>query len=222
MAVLFSIVMLLIFAACVGFAFTEGLWSNAVRFVNVVTAALLAMSFFEPVAKLLDEQVNDSYTYFWDFLALWVLFVVFMLIFRLLTNSISRVKVRFMGIVDRIGGGAFAVLTGWVVLAFTMTTLHTAPLAEKFWDGAFDYNTTMLLVGPDRQWLSLFTCLSEGSFSRGLAEEEYAQYGATPAEPLTVFDRHLTFMPRYAERRAAVEKLADSGSFRTAGPAPKR
>jgi len=222
MAFLFSLLLFLIFAVCGGFAFTEGLWSNAIRLINVVTAALLAMNFFEPVAQLLDEQVNDSYTYFWDFLALWGLFVVFMLIFRLLTNSISRVKVRFMGIVDRIGGVAFAVLAAWVMLSFTMTTLHTAPLAEKFWNGAFDYETPMLLVGPDRQWVLFFTYVSQGSFSRGLADEELAQYGASPAEPLAVFDRQREFMRRYAQRRATVEKMADSGAFRTDGPAPKR
>jgi len=222
MAFTFSIVMLLIFAACVGFTFAEGLWSNAVRLINVVTAAILAMSFFEPVAKLLDESVGDSYTYFWDFIALWGLFALFIVIFRVLTDTMSRVKVRFMTIVDRIGSVVLAVLMGWVMLGFTMTTLHTAPLAEKFWGGAFDYNTTMLLVGPDRQWLGFFTHLSRGSFSRGLAEEEFARYRASAAEPLAVFDPPpSTFMPTYASRRKAVQGMADSGSFRTTA-APKR
>jgi len=221
MAFTFSLVMLLIFAACVGFTFAEGLWSNAVRLINVVTAAILAMNFFEPVAKLLDESVDDSYTYFWDFIALWGLFALFMVIFRVLTDTMSRVKVRFMTIVDRIGSVVLAVLIGWVMLGFTMTTLHTAPLAEKFWGGAFDYESNMLLVGPDRRWIVFFTYLSGGSFSRGLAEDESDKYQPDPSNPTAEFDRGHTFMRRYADRRKAVEGLANTGSFRVNG-APKR
>jgi hypothetical protein len=217
----FAIAMLLIFAACVGFTFGEGLWSNAVRLINVVTAAILAMSFFEPVAKFLDESVGDSYTYFWDFIALWGLFAAFVVIFRVATDTMSRVKVRFMTIVDRIGSVVLAVLVGWFMLGFAMTTLHTAPLAENFWQGAFDYNSEMLLVGPDRRWIVFFTYLSGGAFSRSLAENEFDAYRADPSHPVAEFDRDHTFMSRYAERRKAVQGLADSGSFRTTSP-PKR
>ena len=42
MSVLFSMLLLLVVVACVGFAFTEGLWSNLIRFINVVTAAIVA------------------------------------------------------------------------------------------------------------------------------------------------------------------------------------
>ena len=39
---LLPLLLLLIFAAAVGFLYPEGMWSNAVRLINVVTAALLA------------------------------------------------------------------------------------------------------------------------------------------------------------------------------------
>ena len=42
----------IILAVCVGFLFRDGLWSNAIRLVNVVFAGLLAMNFYEPAGQL--------------------------------------------------------------------------------------------------------------------------------------------------------------------------
>ena len=46
---------LLILGVCVGFLFRDGLWSNAIRLVNVVFAGLLAMNFYEWLANCHDE-----------------------------------------------------------------------------------------------------------------------------------------------------------------------
>ncbi len=226
MTLILPLLLLLILAACVGFTFAEGLWSNAIRLINVVTAGLLAMNFFEPLARWI-ESLGDlfaSFTYFLDFISLWGLFFVFMLVFRQLTSMVSRVKVRFMSIVDRIGSVVLSLVVGWVMVAFTLTTLHTAPLAEKFLFGAFDYQSTMFLVGPDRQWIVFFTSLSRGSFSRTLAEGQYGEYGASASDPVAEFDRGKKFMTNYALRRAALESAAESsGSPRVnAGSTPKR
>jgi len=226
MTLILPLLLLLILAACVGFAFAEGLWSNAIRLINVVTAALLAMNFFEPLARWIESWGDffASITYFLDFIALWGLFFVFMIVFRQLTNMMSRVKVRFMAIADRIGSGILAFLVGWVMVSFTLTTLHTAPLAEKFLFGAFDYESRMFLVGPDRQWIVFFTSVSRGSFSRTLGEDEYGTYGASAAEPVAEFDRAHKFMPNYALRRAALQQAAESaGTPRVSpGSAPRR
>ena len=60
--------MLIVMLACFGWSYPDGLWSNAIRLVNTITAALLATNFFEPVAQWLDNKVSASYTYLWDFL----------------------------------------------------------------------------------------------------------------------------------------------------------
>ena len=226
MTLILPLLLFLVLAACVGFTFAEGLWSNAVRLINVVTAALLAMNFFEPLARWIESWGDffASITYFLDFIMLWGLFFDFMVVFRQLTNMMSRVKVRFMAIVDRIGSVVLSLLVGWVMVAFTLTTLHTAPLAEKFLFGAFDYQSTMFLVGPDRQWIVFFTSVSRGPFSRALAENEYGEYGASAAEAVAEFDRPKKFMPNYALRRAALESAAESaGTPRVSpGSTPKR
>jgi hypothetical protein len=169
------------------------MWSNAIRLINVVTAALLATNFFEPVARWLDHWQPSS-TFVADFLALWVLFALFAGGLGELTSRVSRVKVRFLKIADQIGSGVLALWIGWVIVCFTMMTLHTAPLSRTFLFGGFKAESHMFLgLAPDRRWLGFMRKMSRGTFCRSAAIEE--------------FDPQADFMPKYASRR---EKVADT------------
>ena len=137
--------------ACIGFLYPDGMWGNAIRLINVIIAALLAMNFFEPLARLL-EGWWPSWTYCWDFIALWGVFTLSIVVLRTVTDLVSRVKVRFLKIVDQIGSAGFAALIGWVMVCFTLTTLHTAPLGQTFLFGAFQAGKPMFLgiMSPDQ------------------------------------------------------------------------
>ncbi len=199
--IVFPILLIVIWLICVAFLYTEGMWSNAIRLVNVVTAALLAFNFWEPLARWL-EGLYSPMTYFYDFIALWAIFCVSYLVFSLATGFVSKVRVRFKAIVDRVGGMFFAAWVGWVIVCFATATLHTAPLAEHFLFGGFKYEERMLFgTAPDRLWLSFVQRLSRGPFSRSLGEGEKA-----------VFDPDQLFIDTYAERRAAYEEHLSSAS----------
>ena len=151
------------------------MWSNAIRLINVVTAALLATNFFEPAGPMVGRLGRPT-TYVWDFLALWGLFAVLMMIFRLATDQVSRVKVRFLKVADRIGSGVLSVWIGWVMICFTMMTLHTAPLARNFLFGGFQPEERMFLgLAPDRQWLGFMQKMSMGAFCRSATRRGVAQ-----------------------------------------------
>jgi hypothetical protein len=197
MSWLLPALMFLILFACVAMCYADGLWSNAVRLINVVTAGLLATNFFEPLADWLDGM-QPTYTYFWDFLSLWGLFFLIMGVMRLLTDSVSKVKVRFLKIVDRIGSGAFALWIGWVMVCFTLMTLHTAPLSRNFMFEGFqtgNENRMILGLAPDRQWLSFMSRMAQGAFCRS---------------ELNDFDPNATFLPKYAQRRSNLEKQVEA------------
>ena len=68
-----SIILFAIFVCCIATLWTEGMWGNAIRLINVVTAALLATNYFEPLANWLQgfSTKFSTFTYLWDFLALW-------------------------------------------------------------------------------------------------------------------------------------------------------
>ena len=207
MSVLFSVLLLLVVIACVGFTFTEGLWSNLIRFVNVVAAATIATNYWEPLANQL-ESMYKAGTYFWDFTALWLIFGVSVLVLQLATSALSQVKVKFLTLMDHIGSALFGALTGLALLCFLAMTLHTAPLAEKFFGGAFDYSHGIMFgMSPDRMWCGYMQTVSGGAFAQ------------SPPSP---FDPGNAFMGRYAARRAEVEKLAGEGkSLQNENPPPR-
>lgn len=209
MTFLLPLILFVILFATMALLYNEGMWSNAIRLINVVTAALLATNFFEPVARALDGM-NSTFTFFWDFIALWGVFIVSSVIFRLLTGAASKVKVRFLKIADQIGGPIFALWVGWMLVSFTLMTLHTAPLSRNFMFGGFRPGENMFLgMAPDQQWLGFVQQVSKGSLSRG-----------TPV----VFDPGGKFIANYASRRSELQQQAETnGTFRVAsGSTAKR
>jgi hypothetical protein len=206
------IVTLLMFAilfACAAMLYNDGMWSNAIRLINAITAGLLAMNFFEPAADWLEQQA-PAYSYFCDFIALWGLFIIFSLIFRLITDRLSQVKVKFLKITDQIGSGVLALWIGWLMMGFTLMSLNTAPLARNCFNGSFSSKTEDRMVlgfAPDRQWLG---------FTQKMSQEAYA-HTASDAEwkaEKTIFDPQGEFLPKYATRRATLESnVKDKGSL---------
>lgn len=203
-----TVLFLVIVFACVGVLYPEGLWSNAIRLVNVVVAALLAMNFFEPLANYLYEQA-PTFTYFWDFLALWAIFVGSYALLRAVTNVVSRVNVRFLTWVDRVGSGLLAALIGWVMVCFTAATLHTAPLAREAFGGEMKPEARAASASsPEMMWLGFVQKQSKGAFGRSASPAE------TKAEKY-VFDPQGDFLPKYASRRTNLENyLAKFGALR--------
>jgi uncharacterized membrane protein required for colicin V production len=191
MSLALSLLLVGIIAACIGVLNPEGIWSNAIRLVNVITAALVAMSFYEPVAHYLTKQL-DSYIVFWDFLAIWAVFSAAIIVGRTVTSSLSTVNVRFPKVIDRWGSGILAAWIGWVMVCFTVTTLHTAPLARNFFFASFQPKEAMFfgVLHPDREWLAFTQRMSTGAYSNG---------------PGKSFDPQNAFVAEQANRRTAFE-----------------
>jgi uncharacterized membrane protein required for colicin V production len=185
-----TLFLLLMMLACVSLLFRDGLWSNAVRLIYVIIAALLAMNYYEPLAAVL-EGWDETFTFMWDFLSLWILFFAFALILKLLTDKLSQVRVKFLKIVDQIGGIVLAIWVGWIMICFTLTTLHAAPLSTDFAGFAVDRDEKMLLVAPDRMWLGFTQKQSKGVMGR------------SPAKP---FDPEAQYILNYHYRRAKLEE----------------
>lgn len=197
-----SLILLIVFVACVAMLGREGLWSNTLTLINVLTSALLAMSLWEPLADYMDREA-PTYTYFFDFLALWAVFCVSMIVCRIVTDKISRVRVRFKAPVDRFGGAFVAAWVGWVMVCFVTMTLHTAPLARNFLGGGFQPTpeTRMFFgLGPDRKWLGFTQKVSRGTLSSP------PPAGTVGEEGLNVFDPQGEFILRYGQRRFQMQK----------------
>jgi len=204
-----NIVLLILFVACFASMMNSGLWSNAITLVNVITSALLATNYFEPLADYFESQ-DASFTYIWDFLAIWMIFIISMIVLRTITDAASKVKVRFFPPVEKVGGILMACWVGWIVVCFTTMALHTAPLARSFLGGSFqpEADARMLFgLGPDRMWLGWVHRESKGSLCR--------------LNDIAPFDARGEFILRYGDRRAEFEKqltLTRSGGGSNSAP----
>jgi hypothetical protein len=193
------LLMFIVLLVVVGLLQMDGLWGNILNLFNVILAGVVAVNFFEPLAQALDKAVPRG-TFLWDFPVLWGLFAISLIIFRVSCDFVSPKKVKFPNLVEMIGNYFVAVWVAWLVMCFTLFSLHTAPLAKNPFFGGFQPESRMFLgLAPDRVWLGFSQQLSEGAFTRG----------GTPAEGSGVlphsFDPQSKFMPVYNTRRKSCE-----------------
>jgi hypothetical protein len=128
----------------------QDFWGCLVALVNTLFAASFATVSYGSLVNLLAPRF-PSYGYLLDFVALWVIFCVTMLIATELARLVSRTAVPFDPRVERFGKPVVAAFTAWIAMAFTAAALHTAPLPKdvvRAGPGMF------LGMSPDRGWLA--------------------------------------------------------------------
>ncbi len=194
---LLTIAVVVIFVCCLAFVFNEGLWGASIMFFNTMTAVLLASNFFEPAANWI-TGMSPGLAYIADFIALWGIFALSLLLMRVVTDFISRHQVRFLKQIDVAGGVFFAAWIGWIMVQFTLFSLHTAPMSRNFLDFQEKPDARMFFgLGPDRDWLAFLHSMStDGSLSREPPANRPEAY---------VFDPQADFILRYGARREQLE-----------------
>jgi len=193
-----TILLLVVFFITVAMLWNEGMWNNALSLLHAILAALVATNGWEPLADFLTEQLPD-YTYVWDFLSLWGIFFLTYAILRATGEQLSRHRVKFKLPVEQTGRILFAAWTGWVMVCFTMFTLHTAPIAKNAFRGGLKHQVgeqNFFGFGPDLLWLGLMQSSSQTSLSR-----------SDGAQGVKTFDPQSNFRGRYAARRETLESL---------------
>jgi len=133
------------------------------------------MNFYEWVATSV-TKISDSirpWEPLIDFLSLWTCFILFMVVFRAVTDAVSKVRVRFLKVVDQTGGIALSLCIGWVMVGFTLTSLHAAPLAQYPLLGSFQPQNKMFfgMLAPDREWLGFTKYQSSNGYCRAVDQD---------------------------------------------------
>lgn len=154
---MFLAIFLIILFAATAMMVREGLWSNSISLINIIVSGLVAFGFYAPLTILIDEKTNGQYTYVLDFIVIWLLYVVTMVICRALTGAASKTRMRFKYPIDTIGGPAIGFLAAWVLAAIVMATLHTAPMGKDAFGGGLvkpaDVESASAFTSPDASWL---------------------------------------------------------------------
>jgi len=193
--------LLVILAAVTGMLVREGLWRSILMFFNVLFAASVATAWYATLANWLEGRLAQ-YVYLIDFLSIWLIFCAVLAILREVTDRLAPTKVEFPLLVERIGVGIAAFMTGWVMVAFTAATLHMAPVPRD--DVQPTPEARMFLgLSPDRKWLGWIRGNSRtGPFSKGMDGNR----------PDRMFDRNADFILRYADKRLQHEKQASQAT----------
>ncbi len=183
-----NLVLLIVFIAVTLMLTREGLWTGLVTLLNVLLATSVATAWYEVLANSL-ERYLPSYTYLLDSLSIWAIFSVVLLVLREVTDRTSRTKVKFLRQVEFIGAPAIAMIVGWLMVAFTAASLHTAAVPRDIVQPTPEKNLFFGLA-PDRKWLQWVRNASRsGPFG-------------SPDHP---FDSDARFILRYADRRLKLE-----------------
>lgn len=152
-----------VFFATLAMLVREGLWSNTISLINIIISGLVAFGFYSPITVFLDEKTDGQYTYLLDFLVIWALYVVTMLICQSLTRAASKTRMRFKHPIDPVGGPAVALIAAWVMASFVMATLHASPMPKDAFSGMLvhsDDDSVSLFAAPDLTWLRFMEQMS--------------------------------------------------------------
>ena len=191
----------IVFFASVAMMVREGIWSNTITLVNVLLSGLIAFGFYSPLAIWIDETLEGTYTYFVDFLSIWILYVVAMICLRIVTDRLSTTRLRLKHPFDSVGGPVMAVLAAWALATFVMATLHAAPLAKESLGGKLVHSEQEVanksaITAPDLAWIRFV--------GRVASADGFGYSGAEEFSPSK-------FVSTYADHRA---KLDAAGSLR--------
>jgi hypothetical protein len=208
-----DVVLLLVLALVTWNVAAEGAWGAAAVFLTVVFSGLIAMNFFEPLANYLEVWTGPDWAMRLDFISLLVLFGGSVFLLRLLAE---RLVPSFIAVESRLYDVCrfgFAVMTGYVTIAFLLAALHAAPLPREFMGFTPERKNFFGMTAPDREWLGLVQYISEKSMHSSDDDRIFdgAQF------PVDNHENHVwpTYIIRYASRR---DLYAAANGSTTAAP----
>jgi hypothetical protein len=180
-----------------------GLWSNLITLVNLLLAAMIATSIYEPVSDLL-LSFNKIYRLLYDFIAIWLSFCLAFFILRAITDVTSSFRVKFDPITEMAGRSILSIWIAIVFICFSFFTLQLAPLKPN----TYKQNVPKSEMGtiPDRAWLSFMQSRSRGALSAGTGKQIFKKYSLEQhpddaGKNMRVFDPFSEFLPYHAEKR---------------------
>lgn len=200
---------ILLFLFIVASTWWFGLWSNFITLINLFLASLIASSFYEPFAQYLAGQLVE-YSALADFIALWIMFVGVFMLCRAITDMMSPRQMKFDIVTEMTGRSIFSIWIACVFVAFTLFSLHMAPLHPDAFQK--DVESSTMGFGPDRMWLAFIQSRSRGALSSSTASNFVVRSHPESTHPddagldARVFDPNAKFIDKYHKKRSSLSK----------------
>lgn len=209
------LIILIAFIGTIAATWWMGLWSNLITLVNFLLAAMVASSFYEPMASRFEDMLPE-YTYVSDFVCVWAIFILSFIALRAATEMLSSVRLKFDEITELVGRSLLSLWLACSFVAFTCFTLHMAPLPPNAFQK--DVSSRTLGIGPDRSWLAFVQSRSRGALSEVQNSSSLDPYNLTDhpddeGQNKRVFDPTANFIFNYHLRR---QRLSEESGIRVA------
>lgn len=199
-------ILLLVLAVTTWCVASDGVWGAAITFVGSLLAGLVAMNFFEPLARFMGANILTSYYWDmrWDIIALLGLFAGGVFLLRMVGEKLLPTYAETKPMLHDIGRWVFGAATGYVVTGVVLTALHTAPMPREFLGFQPERANLFDIVAPDRHWLGFTQYVSEKALSRSsngrVVGFDTVEFRSNPDDPNSV-SKWSSFPIRYAARR---------------------
>jgi len=164
MLTLISILLLILIPAA---TWWFGLWTNLITLINCILAGLIATSASPPLGDLLVNADSKSFGSLGHFVALWLCFFLTFVVLRTITDSISRIQLKFDTITELAGRSVFSLLTALVFICFTQFTLQLAPLDRELFSESGGVTDPAIGSVADRTWTGYVEYASTGPLAAG-------------------------------------------------------
>src|SRR5205823_9632363 len=122
MGIIVDLVIVVLIAGMTYALSSEGAWGAALMFFDVLFGAIIALNFYEPLARLIDSTgLNWGFS---DTLCLLGLFIIATLLLRLTTESLAPAMVRYPAPVYMVGRFVFAVAASVVTMGILLLSFE--------------------------------------------------------------------------------------------------
>ena len=113
----------------------EGLWSNTVLLICLLISGLAGVTAGVPLGKLVLEQSGkgDEIAWYFIYAGVWAVFAITLLLLRIVADKASAVRVRFLPVVDKIGGIVMGLVVAVMLASFAAYTLLKIPIEAGEW-----------------------------------------------------------------------------------------
>jgi colicin V production protein len=130
------IILVFVFFASIAMCVNEGLWNNTITLISVLICGVPAILFGPTLGVLVAEKAGKGGELLWYFVfaLVWGVFALSILVFRMLTEQISGVRMRFMSKLDMFAGPIMGLFVAVVFTSFTAYTLFHIPFKAGIWD----------------------------------------------------------------------------------------
>ncbi len=130
------ILLAFVFFASVAMCVGEGLWSNTIALISVILSGISAILFGVPLGTYVAAQVKAGDDVLWAFVfgLVWGVFALCVVIFRLLAEKVSGVRLKFIRQLDMLAGPLMGLMLAVLFTSFTALTLLKIPIQAGQWD----------------------------------------------------------------------------------------